>query len=193
LTNSGSGDGNRFAAHAFQHRPFPRDVTLLVSSTNIWEILIRLGAAIVFGAVIGIDREWRNKPAGIRTHMMVALAAATFTVITLELFEVVKAASGEKSSTDPLRLVEAITAGVAFLGAGAIIQSRGTVEGITTGSGIWLAGAVGYASGAGYYVLGAIATVLALVILTVLGWVVGKVKTNANGKDGAESSKNRDA
>jgi putative Mg2+ transporter-C (MgtC) family protein len=160
---------------------------LLVSSTNIWEILIRLGAAIVFGAVIGIDREWRNKPAGIRTHMMVALAAATFTVITLELFEVVKNV-GEKSSTDPLRLVEAITAGVAFLGAGAIIQSRGTVEGITTGSGIWLAGAVGYASGSGYYVLGAVATVLALVILTVLGWIVGKVK-NGNGAEPTKGKK----
>ncbi len=161
---------------------------MLVSTTNIGEILIRLGAAIVFGAVIGLDREWRNKPAGVRTHMMVALASATFTVITLELFEVVKGAGEGKASTDPLRLVEAITAGVAFLGAGAIIQSRGTVEGITTGSGIWLAGAVGYASGAGYYVLGAIATVLALIILTVLGWVVGKVKTNGNGQNGARAT-----
>ncbi len=141
--------------------------------------------------MIGLDREWRNKPAGIRTHMMVALAAATFTVITLELFEVVKNV-GEKASTDPLRLVEAITAGVAFLGAGAIIQSRGTVEGITTGSGIWLAGAVGYASGAGYYVLGAIATALALVILTALGWIVGKVK-NGDGQNGADAAKREKA
>lgn len=155
---------------------------MLVSSTDIGEILIRLGAALVFGAAIGLDREWRNKPAGVRTHMMVALASATFTVITLELFEVVKNV-GEKSSTDPLRLVEAITAGVAFLGAGAIIQSRGTVEGITTGSGIWLAGAVGYASGAGYYVLGAIATVLAVIILTVFGWIVVRMKSSTGQTD----------
>jgi putative Mg2+ transporter-C (MgtC) family protein len=168
---------------------------VLVSSIAISEILIRLGLALVFGAIIGIDREWRNKPAGVRTHMMVALASATFTVITMELFEAVKGAGDGKASTDPLRLVEAITAGVAFLGAGAIIQSRGTVEGITTGSGIWLAGAVGYASGAGYYVLGAIATVLALVILTVLGWIVGKVKTNGSGKsnEGREPTKSGDA
>ena len=162
---------------------------VLVSTTSIWEILIRLGAAILFGAVIGIDREWRNKPAGIRTHMMVALAAATFTVITLELFEVVKG-GGKEIASDPLRLVEAITAGVAFLGAGAIIQSRGNVEGITTGSGIWLAGAVGYAAGAGYYVLGAIATVFALVILTVFGWIVGKVKPNGNNKTDLPGPKN---
>lgn len=162
---------------------------MLVSSTNIWEILIRLGAALLFGAVIGIDREWRKKPAGVRTHMMVALASATFTVITLELFEAVKTAGEGKSATDPLRLVEAITAGVAFLGAGAIIQSRGNVEGITTGSGIWLAGAVGYAAGAGYYVLGAIATALALVILTILGWVIGKLTASGNGnRDGGKRS-----
>jgi putative Mg2+ transporter-C (MgtC) family protein len=148
---------------------------VFVSSIPIGEILLRLGLAIVLGAVIGVDRAWRHKPAGVRTHMMVALAAATFTVITLELFEVVKGGGHDRASTDPLRLVEAITAGVAFLGAGAIIQSRGRVEGITTGSGIWLAGAVGYASGAGYYVLGAIAAALALVILTLLGWIAGKV------------------
>jgi len=146
----------------------------------------------VFGAAIGLDREWRNKPAGMRTHMMVALAAATFTVSTLELFELVKGGGEGKASTDPLRLVEAITAGVAFLGAGAIIQSRGTVAGITTGSGIWLAGAVGYASGAGYYVLGAIATALALVILTVLGWIVGKVK-NGNGPNANDTPKGEKA
>jgi putative Mg2+ transporter-C (MgtC) family protein len=169
----------------------PPGSALLVSSIAIGEILIRLGLAVVFGAIIGLDREWRTKPAGVRTHMMVALAAATFTVITMELFEAVKNATDGKHATDPLRLVEAITAGVAFLGAGAIIQSRGTVEGITTGSGIWLAGAVGYASGAGYYVLGAIATVLALVILTVLGWIVGKVKTNGNGKESADAPKSR--
>jgi len=163
---------------------------VFVSNIAIGEILLRLGLAIVLGAVIGIDREWRKKPAGVRTHMMVALASATFTVITLELFEIVKGSGDGKSSTDPLRLVEAITAGVAFLGAGAIIQSRGQVEGITTGSGIWLAGAVGYASGAGYYVLGAIAAALALIILTVLGWIVGKVVSNGNGeKKGAQAPK----
>jgi putative Mg2+ transporter-C (MgtC) family protein len=150
---------------------------LFISNIAIGEILLRLGLALVLGAVIGIDREWRKKPAGVRTHMMVSLAAATFTVITLELFEIVKRA-GDGASADPLRLVEAITAGVAFLGAGAIIQSRGQVAGITTGSGIWLAGAVGYAAGAGYYVLGAIAAAFALVILTVLGWVAGKVTIN---------------
>ncbi|MGH7005983.1 MAG: MgtC/SapB family protein [Alphaproteobacteria bacterium] len=152
--------------------------------TNIafGDIALRLGLAAVFGAIIGIDREWRNKPAGLRTHMMVALAAGTFTVITLELFQVISRGDAKGLSSDPLRLVEAITAGVAFLGAGAIIQSRGEVAGITTGAGIWLAGAVGYAAGAGYYVLAAIACAFAVIILTMLGWFSSKIA-----KKGAES------
>ena len=150
----------------------------------IEQIALRLGLAALFGAIIGVDREWRNKPAGIRTHMMVALAAGAFTVITLETFEVISRGDAKGLSSDPLRLVEAITAGVAFLGAGAIIQSRGNVEGITTGSGIWLAGAVGYAAGAGYFVLAAIATVFAVIILAVLGAVTAKV-AEAGAKSGA--------
>lgn len=147
---------------------------------------LRLALAAVFGAIIGIDREWRNKPAGIRTHMMVALAAATFTVITLELFEAITKGEAKHVASDPLRLVEAITAGVAFLGAGAIIQSRGNVEGITTGSGIWLAGAVGYAAGAGHFVLAGIACIFAVIILTALGWLTSKV-AKAGAASGAAS------
>ncbi len=159
---------------------------MLVSSINIWEILIRLGAAILFGAVIGIDREWRKKPAGVRTHMMVALASATFTVITLELFEVVKGAGEGKSSTDPLRLVEAITAGVAFLGAGAIIQSRGNVVGLTTGVSVWIAGAIGVACGGGFHVLAAVVAGFAFLILAVLGYLEGRFGT---GEDDPEQTK----
>ena len=155
---------------------------MLQSNIAFADVALRLGLAALFGAIIGIDREWRNKPAGLRTHMMVSLAAGTFTVITLELFEVISRSEAKGVSSDPLRLVEAITAGVAFLGAGAIIQSRGEVAGITTGSGIWLAGAVGYAAGAGYYVLAAIACAFAVVILTMLGWVSTKIA-----KEGAES------
>jgi putative Mg2+ transporter-C (MgtC) family protein len=153
------------------------------------QIALRLGLAALFGAIIGIDREWRNKPAGIRTHMMVSLAAAAFTVITMETFEVIRQGDAKGLSSDPLRLVEAITAGVAFLGAGAIIQSRGNVEGITTGSGIWLAGAVGYAAGAGYFVLAAIASVFAVIILAALGIVTAKV-AKAGAESGAASNGN---
>jgi putative Mg2+ transporter-C (MgtC) family protein len=142
------------------------------------EILLRLGLACVFGMIIGIDREWRNKPAGLRTHMLVCLAAATFTILAVELSAAVAEAQ-PGSNADPVRIIEAVTAGVAFLGAGTIIQSRGNVQGVTTGASIWLAGAIGLACGAGYYVLAAVNVVLAIVILTFLGWLVHRARDGA--------------
>jgi putative Mg2+ transporter-C (MgtC) family protein len=132
------------------------------------KVLGRLFVAMVFGAIVGIDREVTARPAGLRTHMLVALAAAAFTIITFELAEVFNGQTGNGLKGDPIRIIEAVTAGVAFLAAGSIIQRRGSVEGVTTGAGLWLAGALGLAAGAGYYTLGAIATVLALIVLTIL-------------------------
>lgn len=133
-----------------------------------FKILGRLLVAMVFGAVVGIDREVNARPAGLRTHMLVSLAAAAFTIITFELSEILNASSSPGLRGDPIRIIEAVTAGVAFLAAGSIIQRRGSVEGVTTGAGLWLAGALGLAAGAGYYTLGAIATILALIVLTIL-------------------------
>jgi putative Mg2+ transporter-C (MgtC) family protein len=130
-------------------------------------IAIRLLLAAVLGAAIGVEREYKARPAGLRTHMLTALAAAVFTVITFELFY--QARSGDQPATaDPIRIIEAVTAGVAFLAAGAIIQARGQVQGLTTGAGMWLAGAVGVACGGGYYTIAVMTSVLALLILAAL-------------------------
>lgn len=131
------------------------------------EIALRLALAIVFGAVIGFEREVNDHAAGLRTHMLTSLAAATFTVLTFELFREAQARD-EQTNADPIRIVEAVTAGVAFLAAGAIISGRGRVRGLTTGAGMWLAGSVGLACGAGRYLIAAMATILALMVLT---WV----------------------
>lgn len=128
------------------------------------EILLRLTLAAAFGAIIGIDRELKDRPAGLRTHMLTALAAALFTLLTLELFHQVQQI-GEHVSADPIRIVEAVTAGVAFLAAGAIITTRGEVRGLTTGAGMWLAGALGLACGGGYYLIAIVGAILAIIIL----------------------------
>lgn len=128
------------------------------------DMALRFALAALAGAAIGFERELRDRPAGLRTHMLTALAAAVFTVITFEIFHMVRLMD-ERISVDPIRVVEAVTAGVAFLAAGTIIQSRGRVEGLTTGAGMWLAGAVGVACGAGFFRLAAIAVVLALFII----------------------------
>ena len=138
-------------------------------------ILLRLVLAAGLGAVIGLEREWRDRTAGLRTHMLIALAAATFTVITFELYYEFRAA-GQSASADPIRVIEAVTAGVAFLAAGAIIQSRGEVRGLTTGAGMWLAGSLGVACGAGYYTVGVMTAVLAVGILAGLRYVERKIE-----------------
>ena len=94
---------------------------------------------------------------------------STFAVVTLELMAHAKTAG--VTSTDPIRVIEAVTAGVAFLAAGTIIFSRGEVHGLTTGASLWLSGAIGVACGIGYYFIAILATVLAFFVLTVLRWV----------------------
>jgi len=131
------------------------------------EVSLRLGLAAVMGAVIGIDREVKNRPAGLRTHMLTSLAAAVFAILTFEMHHAIMT-SYPDAKPDPLRVIEAITAGVAFLAAGTIFVSRGNVQGITTGAGMWLAGAIGLACGAGYFVVAVIGLVIAMVIMTLL-------------------------
>lgn len=131
------------------------------------QAVLRTLAAVIVGCLIGLDRELRNKPAGMRTHILISLAAALFTLITFELHYQFAGQEGTRTA-DPVRIIEAVTAGVAFLAAGAIIQSRGNVQGLTTGANMWLAGALGVACGAGYYVLAVIGTVFALIVLVVL-------------------------
>jgi putative Mg2+ transporter-C (MgtC) family protein len=132
------------------------------------QAILRTLMAVVVGCLIGLDRELRNKPAGMRTHILISLAAALFTLITFELHVQFAGEEGHQTA-DPVRIIEAVTAGVAFLAAGAIIQSRGNVQGLTTGANMWLAGALGVACGAGYYTIAVIGTVFALIVLVVLG------------------------
>lgn len=140
------------------------------TATPELEILLRLVLAVAFGGIIGLEREMRDRAAGLRTHMMTALAAAVFTVLTLEIYHHLLSVD-DSAKGDPLRIVQAVTAGVAFLAAGAIIHSQGEIRGLTTGAGMWLAGAVGLACGAGYYLIAVMATVLAVVVLAGLKMV----------------------
>lgn len=133
--------------------------------------LLRLGFAAVLGAAIGFERELNASSAGLRTHIIVALAACLFTLIAAEIMMGGIGGRGEKPVTDPLRLIEAVTAGVAFLAAGSIITSGGRVTGLTTGAGMWMAGAIGLACGSGLLPLAIMATVLTVMVL----WLLGRV------------------
>lgn len=127
----------------------------------------RLLAALLLGAVIGFERELRDKPAGLRTNMLVSIAACLFVVVGIEISSIGFGEPGTQQQ-DPLRLIEAVTAGVAFLAAGLIFTSGGKVRNITTGATLWLSGAVGLACGSGQIPLAAFATVLVVAILSVI-------------------------
>ncbi|MGR3496900.1 MgtC/SapB family protein [Citreimonas sp.] len=130
-------------------------------------IIVRLlGAALVCG-VIGFERESRARPAGLRTHMMVGLASALYCLIMLETL----ADAGDYSdrvAMDPIRLIEAVTSGVAFLAAGMIVFTQGKVHGLTTGTSLWLCAAIGLAIGFGMWVMAAMTAALALIIIRVV-------------------------
>jgi putative Mg2+ transporter-C (MgtC) family protein len=127
---------------------------------------IRLLLAAAFGAMIGFEREGNNGSAGLRTHILIAVAACLFTLLAFEIYAT--ALEGGSENPDPIRAVEATTAGIAFLGAGAIFQSRGNVRGLTTGAGMWLAGAVGVSAALGYYVVAFGVALFAVVVLAAL-------------------------
>ncbi|WP_371928330.1 MgtC/SapB family protein [Oceanicola sp. 502str15] len=135
---------------------------------------LRLLAAALLGGIIGLEREWREKPAGLRTHMLVSLAAALFIIVSQQLARL-SFGVDEGMRVDPLRLVEAVTAGVAFLAAGIIFTKGDTVKNTTTGASMWLAGGVGLACGAGQMPLAAMATAITVVVLSVLRYLVRAV------------------
>jgi putative Mg2+ transporter-C (MgtC) family protein len=128
------------------------------------EMSLRLLLAASLGAAVGYQRTWAKKPAGFRTHALVALGVATFTVVSVHGFTI---GSGG-GSIDPSRVAAGVVTGIGFIGAGAIIRERlhGTmVVGITTAASVWTVAAIGMAAAVGLYVIAVVATVLCLVIL----------------------------
>ncbi len=133
------------------------------------EFLVRLSIAAVFSAILGWEREAARKSAGLRTHMLVGVAAALYTAIAeLAVADIGPSESGFQA--DPIRAVQAVAIGIGFLGSGVIFVSRRDerVQGLTTAASIWATAAIGIATGLGYYRLAGGATLLLLFVLRVL-------------------------
>ncbi|MBN7784602.1 MgtC/SapB family protein [Ponticoccus gilvus] len=126
----------------------------------------RIVAAILLGGIVGLEREWREKPAGLRTHILVSVAACLFVLLGREL-AAMDFGAGEQRN-DPLRMIEAVTAGVAFLAAGLIFTAGEKVRNVTTGASLWLVGGIGLGCGAGQMPLAAMTTVVVVAVLLVL-------------------------
>lgn len=158
--------------------------------TSFTVIVARLLLAAVLGGLIGFEREWRSRPAGLRTHILVCVAAATFAILTIEIMHAPMFALND-AQFDPIRVVEAVTAGVAFLAAGIVIFTRGEVHGLTTGAGMWLAGAIGVSSGLGLWQVAALATILALIVLGLLHALEDRLDLGS-GEDFAKGDREED-
>ncbi len=123
------------------------------------DVMLRLLLAAALGAAIGVEREYRQKPAGLRTNILIALGSALFTMMSIEI--------GRASGT-PDRIAAQLVSGIGFLGAGAILRSGKTVHGMTTAATIWVNAGIGMAAGAGFFEVATIATAITLAVLLLL-------------------------
>ena len=143
------------------------DVPLIESweqlSTVLLPFLVRCSAAALCGAMIGLERERKRKPAGFRTTILICVGAAIYMSVGLLLVN----AGGEQG--DPARIAAQVVTGVGFLGAGAIIQARGRVTGLTSAATIWVVAGIGLVAGAGFPLIAIVTAVLVLLALAVLG------------------------
>ncbi|MEH6675404.1 MAG: MgtC/SapB family protein [Sulfitobacter sp.] len=130
-------------------------------------VISRTLATVVFCGLIGLERETSKRPAGLRTHMLIGLASCIYCLLTLALLAR-SAEFGDTIRMDPLRIIEAVTSGVAFLAAGLIVFSQGKVRGLTTGASMWVAAAVGVACGLGEWTIAGMTVILALIIIALV-------------------------
>lgn len=154
-------------------------ITQSFSGTAPAEALARLVLAIILGGAIGFERALHAPTAGLRTHMLISLASCVFALLTYEIM-----ARSQDEPTDPLRLIEAVTSGVAFLAAGSIILAKGSVLGLTTGAGMWLAGAIGLACGIGALALAVLTTLIVVPVLWILRPLSHRLTPGAGGVEG---------
>jgi putative Mg2+ transporter-C (MgtC) family protein len=124
-----------------------------------FEIIGRLLLAAVLGAILGAEREMRQRAAGFRTNTLIALGSAAFTLISIQL------AAGDGG--DPTRIPSQVVTGIGFLGGGAILRGQGDIRGLTTAATVWVNAAIGMAAGAGFYALAITSTLVTLFVLTV--------------------------
>ena len=141
------------------------------------QIILRILAAMVAGAVVGIERESHGRAAGLRTTILVSVAACIAMLISESLFGYVVGLS-PSSFPDPARLAQGVLSGMGFLGAGAIIRQGNRVQGVTTAASLWYVSILGLAFGAGEWVIGAFGIVVVLIILGVMPRIEGRVKND---------------
>ncbi len=147
------------------------------------EVLLRVLLAAVLGAAVGFDRQRANKPAGLRTHMLVSMGSALFAGTAVVIIDIT-AGPTDVVRLDILRVTAAVATGVGFLGAGAIFRAEGVVRGLTTAAGVWVTAGIGLAAGLGQVILAVGSTAFAVIVIAILsgGFVVNAPKAGNSDK-----------
>ena len=142
------------------------------------QIILRMLVGAVLGAAVGIERERHDQPAGLRTHMILVIGATLAMVLSVNLGYLY---AREGTPSDPARLAAQVISGIGFLGAGAILRFGFNVKGLTTATSLWTMAIVGMTVGAGYYLIGVVATILMLVVLSLLSFIENRfVRTSVS-------------
>jgi putative Mg2+ transporter-C (MgtC) family protein len=148
----------------------------VIPNLDLWEVALRLAVAAALTGAVGLERELRERAAGLRTHMLVGVGSALFTIISAYAWGDFIFDRTQGTAFDPTRIAAQIVTGIGFLGAGVIIRQGLSIRGVTTAAGLWVAAAIGMAVGAGYWGAALIGTGVVLVGLGPLrmaeGWVV---------------------
>jgi putative Mg2+ transporter-C (MgtC) family protein len=139
------------------------------------DLAFRLVVSALFGAAVGVEREIHGHPAGMRTHLLVSLGSALFTVLSIHGFP-----AGQNVAVDPTRIAAQIVTGIGFLGAGAILKDGLSIRGLTTAASLWATAAIGLAAGAGQYVLATVG--VAIVVFSL--WPLSRVAERLHGRGG---------
>ncbi|MFC1558155.1 MgtC/SapB family protein [candidate division KSB1 bacterium] len=134
------------------------------------DIITKIALSLLFGGLIGLERELKHKPAGLRTTILICLGSTVYMIVGINTAKIFGGIS------DPARIAAQVVTGIGFLGAGAIIQSRGSVLGLTTAASIWVVASIGIAVGNGFYMIAFIVTLTVIIVLNLILFIENKFK-----------------
>lgn len=141
------------------------EVHSFISEYSLMDITARLLISALLGFAIGFEREYTSKWAGIKTHMLVALGSAVFTILSIYSFPKIAVTGAAMSVGDPSRVAAQIITGIGFIGGGTVLRHGGSVYGLTTAASLWIAASIGMAAGTGDFAIATIATIFSVIIL----------------------------
>lgn len=147
--------------------------------TDFIVVATHLVGALIAGGIIGLERSFRARPAGFRTHALVCLASSLLMLVTIFQWKWLPGLPADSVRTDPTRMAQGIMTGIGFLGAGVIFKEGFNVRGLTTAASIWITAAIGILIGVGFYFAAVVATVLTLGVLSVFSWIEAKLPSHS--------------